>query len=1109
MLSLPNLRQAARTLIGKALLRAGVDYNPDILFLNQRTTDGSLLRSISLPDGMIQTLIDGVDASGSDLVALYTRHDTVDEAFLARHTDGEGLKAIFTYTSERLSDYYLDLLDEFWSQGIKDPYSPGQLITRQKLWASLQGKAFLSEMEVSHLNGDLDEEEKKRLDWVLNSPKAEGLHRVSLIKPGHVPAMLHTAFVISLESKAGDTLSPASNQGPVFLLTARYGVEKFDSLSSLSEKLGERFSDSTARRVLLEDLLLSQAELFSEVSDIEVQYSPTSDSLVNNLVKALRVKQVEDLRFLLKSPRGKSASSFLNTVNTSQTFASLDEARRQSFHSHMQRLQTLSTPHWLKHTSDNERTDYEVFDSEYRSRAQTASQLFAGLESLEGYALLKIDHYIRQHLGYRVDTRKVFIVLKDRWSSPAGDLSPVYRKSLFDYALNGLPLIAAEADARLELPQGSHHPEFTFEFVKELVADLDLRHRYRQELEARYRQPDTLRALLHQRDSALALSTWAAKLQHHISDKGVELVWALRADRQEPGATRKTGALEVGGVGNKLRDVIVFSEETSADQHFVLYAPGAPGGRDMFEFGSWRHLYHEVAQWSATPSGREYLIAQSAPASRDAMAAFMQAVSQKPTRWNEEDVRGGAGQDLNFQASMSALIATKIDYQLAELPRVVGGDRNTSTYKYRRQLSLCEARIDFLQKSYKDSMQLISYRHFARLSGEIYISNILKRKGVDLIVNTDTVYFDLHSRTRRPQPDFGPHTDLVSLTQLLMNDFIYSLDEHAPMYSSTGQDLSELSMPVIKEVLAAPLGERYIEILKEDYGDRQHPDYAKRRALFAQRNFFEMRRDIVITYLENGFTEAQYQWAINLLSTLYPDHPDSSRDGKQGANNSSINELYLNGRLIEGVFVFKNNGTDLADYNLIYTPQAPDGIRFRNYGVFISTLSSPGMDAYYYNRVSYKNQPSIGTLFSELVRNPQLALKSLTIDTDGKVRDLQTLHDAMIERMIQDVDEQSLSKAESFAENLYTLIKWTGTILLLPFPPAALAWGLLNTSINLARGYLAYLDGDRAAATPYYVWGVVGLLLGASGAKDLAQSSAGLGLRALRWAVTKSHPGFA
>jgi hypothetical protein len=167
------------------------------------------------------------------------------------------------------------------------------------------------------------------------------------------------------------------------------------------------------------------------------------------------------------------------------------------------------------------------------------------------------------------------------------------------------------------------------------------------------------------------------------------------------------------------------------------------------------------------------------------------------------------------------------------------------------------------------------------------------------------------------------------------------------------------------------------------------------------------------------------------------------------------------------------------------------------------------MDAYYYKRTSYQGQPSIGTFFSELSKNPQRALSSMTLDVEDKVRDLLSLHDDMIQRMIRDVDEQSLSNAEKFAAALYTVVQWTGTILLIPFPPAALAWGLLNTSISLARGYLAWLDGDHAAASQYYVFGVVGLVLGASGAKDLAQSTAGLSFKALRWVARKSHPGLA
>lgn len=1107
--SVPTLRQAARSLIGAALVSTGGKHNPDVLFLNHRTAEGSLLRSNSLTDAMVQTLIDGVNIFDSDFAAVYTRHDTVDQAFLAKHTNDEALRKLLAGASESLPAHYLDLLDEFWSQGVKSPDSDGLTVTRQSAWASRQLAAFRAELELSHLKDEVDEQEMARLLHVVSEPVGDSLYKVSLSTPGSRAALLHSTFVITLEPQIDGPLHAEGSTGPVFLLTVMRGIERFDSLSVLNQLLGERLADSAMRKHLLGDLSLAQGQLLTEVSDIAIEYTNVPDSLVRSLVRALRTRQIEDLHFLVQTATGTTVSTFLKSVSGSQALVYFDDARRHRFHAHMAHLQTLNTPHWLRHANKDEQASYSVFDTDYRRRAAAASQLFEGLESLEGYALKKVHSHIRQHLGYAVDPRKVFITLQDKWLSSEGEVEATYRKSLLDCALDGLPSIADDSAARVVLPDNYEHPDFSFEFVKDLVARLDLRNHYRQDLEGCYRRPDTQLALLHQRDTALALSAWAARLQHHISDKDLSLIWAARGDVKSPGSVVRVEGLEVGGVGNQLRDAILITEDTDTANLYVLYAPGAPGGRDIFSFSRWRQLYDEVAGWSATPSGREYLIAQSAPDFRDATARFMQEVSLKPTVWVEEDVRAAGHQQSSFQSSLGALINTTINYQLAQLPPAMGGQRGGATEQHLRQLALCDARIEFLSKRYKRSMQLISYSHFARLSGEIYISNILERKGFHETVNPDTVYFDLNSRTRRHNPDFGPHTDLVSLTQLLMNDFIYRLDDNAPMYSSIAQDLSSVSMEVIKEALAAPLGERYIQILKEDYGNRQHSDFAIRRSLFAQRNFFQIRRDILSTYLQKRFTPEQYQWALTLLSTVYPSGGEHSASGLEGISNSSINLLFIHGRLIERALVFKNNGTDDADFNLVYTPHAPDGICFRNYGIFVSTLKSPGMEAYYYNRVSYKDQPMMGTLFKALVRNPQTTLSSLTFGAGSSVRDLQKLHDSMIERMILDIDEQSLSRAESFAENLYTLVKWTGTILLLPFPPAALAWGVVNTSISLARGYLAYQDGDRATASGYFAWSAVGVVLGVLGAKDIARSAHGLGFKALRWAVRKSHPCYA
>lgn len=1110
LLPMPSLLQTAQALMRAGLQGVMGDHNPDTLFINGRTTQGSLLSSVSLTQAMIQSLAGGPDDFDSGLFEVYTRHDTVDERYLAKHPTVQGLNALFAYAREHLITLYLHQLDEFWSQEVGDFFKTGQVVTRQKAWATLQGVAFGKEVQIAFLEEILDEQDNARLDKMLTLPIEEGAYCVSLSATDQPTALLHTALAIAQQVQSPEALAAQRIEGPVFLLTMVHGIEKFSSLSALNNRLRERWANPLERGYLMEDLLLEQAGQLSAIQEIEVRYSPCRDYWVRVLAKASRAKQVEDYRYLLDTARQRNnASSLLAAVARSQALTYLDDGRRESVHSHMRKAQVLSTPHWLKYASEQDLASYEIFNNEYLRRAAATSHLLAGLESAEQYAISKVEDYIRQHLGYHVDIKNIVVTWDDKWSSPLGELTATYRKTLLECVLEGLPLTEDESTGQVVLPPQSQHPDFTFEFVTKLVADLDVRYQYSRAQEQRYLQPATQQALLHQRDSALALSALGAQMQGHLfcngdSDRAAELIASVRADQTKQGSVYKMGALEVGCTGNQLRDVIVFSEETDGDTFYVLYAPGAPGRRDMFVFDSWRKLYHEVAGWSATASGRDYLIAQSYAAFREVTAVFMHDVSQKPTHWKDIDVRLMPMASSSFQANVLALINMRLSYDAAELPVMITGDKGQATYSHRRSLASLDACIDFLNRRYAQSMELMSYRSFARLSGEIYLSLSFQNRGIDQTLNPDTVYFDLHSKSRRLLPDFGPYTDLISLTQLLMDDFSYKLDDNAPLYSSINQDLSALSMEIIREVLDAPLGEKYVGILKKEYKDKSHPSYIQRKALFAQRNYFAMYRDILITYLNNEFDQSEYQAMLQLLSTVYPGSPEQARPASGSAGKGSINQFYLNGCLIEGLLVFKCVKSSGADFYRFYTPNAPDGIRFRSQEEFVSSLASLEMGAYCYNRVSYKNQRLIGTFFETLVRSPQLALKSMTLDADERVHDLQYLHSALIDRMIRDVDEQTLSHAEHFAESLYTLVKWTGTILLLPFPPAAFAWGLFHTSVELFRGYQAYIDGDHATAMEYYAWGVFGLVCGASAARDIAKSTPALAETTLRWAL-KNH----
>jgi hypothetical protein len=98
-------------------------------------------------------------------------------------------------------------------------------------------------------------------------------------------------------------------------------------------------------------------------------------------------------------------------------------------------------------------------------------------------------------------------------------------------------------------------------------------------------------------------------------------------------------------------------------------------------------------------------------------------------------------------------------------------------------------------------------------------------------------------------------------------------------------------------------------------------------------------------------------------------------------------------------------------------------------------------------------------------------------------------------------------------ELAYTIIKWTGTIVFLPFAPLSLGWGMLNTTVAFVRAFDAYGSGDRAAAIPLFIAGAIGLVFAGDGVRALVMGGYGLGrivaTKAGIWAWKKLDSGAA
>jgi hypothetical protein len=1110
--NLPSLRDVAFDRLS-GFLRGHVSvWNPDIIFLNTASVPGGP-SSRSLTDALLEAMTSGTKTLAPDIQALYYHHDSTEAQHQVPEKDFITIKSIFGQVLARFPGAYHAALASAWELH-EAPSAGGKSAARHEVITGHHQSALRHDIEFQLIEQRLDTEEKIRLVQVLSHQPTGGLFKISLRLPGERIAPLLSLFVVSQDQNAAD---PRSTSDPCYLLMAAGGIERYESFSELNSELARRLSGTSGQEPLLKSLYLSDLARLPEnhvVGNDDLDYEPCVEPMLHCHVQGLRNKQAGDFDFLVQQARANSDSylSFLEKVSEVQVCAHVDEAMGHRFKSLSVRAQDLAQPQWLKYADAADREHYAKLDRQYTERKQAVDALMDGLESLEVFARNEIGRYVRKHLGYSVDVQQVMISLSDEFDIQSGAFSIQSRKSLIEFAMLGLPTVSG--DGEVILPAVHANPAFTFGFVKTMLNELDVQRRYRQQLRARLTHERTLRALTHRRDAALALSTLAALLQGHLVDeRSLNLIHGVRADNVQDGVATTLGCLKLAINGVRFKDLLVFrSRDVTGDDHYALYAPGAPGGQDMFGFTSWRHLSIEVGRWLGTDAGASYVLDQTATTAEPHHSDFLEKVRRKGSLWSESSVDFQALDGDNFEERLSDAIRHKIERALTRDETALAGFTMETAYANRGALALLEHRINELNKAFVHTTQaMVSFEQFARREGSKLLNDYISSQGVGERVDTDTIFVDLDNASYVATPDFTEYSRLRSLTSLFMEGFSdqYAYTSKAPMYSSVGQHLRALPVYFVQRVdkalREAALGERYIQWIQQEFLDAGHERYGYRRALFGRRLQFDMRLAAMREFLNGHLSTAQYQWLVQLIVSLDKQVLEQNKGLQDRIKHSSAAMFRFAGHIVQGVYILRDFNSPDGDFNLLYTPDAPDGISFRKLTDYGELMRSPDMRRYYYLRVPYKGRPSVGSCFDEMDRNLPVRVKidNAEHQNSDRITDIHDLYDAQISRIVADVDAQTKSTTERWAEKIYSVVRLLGSALLMPFPGAALAWTGLHLAIDIQRGLLAYHDGDRATASWFFGAAVYGTLMGGAGIKTVVTHDQALVVKVGQWAVKK------
>ncbi|MGU7816120.1 dermonecrotic toxin domain-containing protein [Burkholderia sp. AW49-1] len=750
-------------------------------------------------------------------------------------------------------------------------------------------------------------------------------------------------------------------------------------------------------------------------------------------------------------------------------------------------------PDWRKYASDSDQQALAGYEHAKQRAQEVADTLLEDVESPMAYGRGPAIRYLKDAFGIAADPD--LIRVHEQYATPAGIVTR--EGTLLEFLQDG-PRDASRGPATYSVDrQDGAKVQLTDAQLKQTLRELDVRKDFGGVLDARYQRPDVKHALLEVLDSQIRMDAFSAKMRGHLSQAGYDAV--QRACDPGASVTGMASIVSLGGVAinlptkgaDRMKDLLVFRESNARGeaQRYVLYAPSAPDGKDFHEFHNWRELSATVGAWASRPDGRRYLVDQLDPGNRRDGAYFFQDTDSRANTWRIDENGTATWSELpgnRYRDQLGAAVAEKSRTRVAEAK---AGPISPDWYRHatatdRQQLTHLADGIRLSGEALlRSAFPRQSFAEYAHEVAQDKVNRYLREKGLTRAVDPDTVMVRFNDGTPRRSL-----TDLVKYGHGSIENLAY----RAHFVSTTGQDLGVFNAPVahrnggphradFADFMAPFLRKTFVG---EDYVNRvkaAHPT-DRDRTLYREHIVGTMRYDALQSRLNSGLSGAEYASIRQQIDQVAGGQPSGTR---------SLHRLTLNGRPVEGTYVFRGVGEIGNARDLLYTPGAPDGRTFRPYGDAAFRQAhgeaeslTEAMRKYYYDRVKYTDQPVANTRLAQL---QQGKAKPDRLGAAQQVPNLNHEYDRKLELMLDPVRETTKTRGQLIEDAVWKGISFGGTALSIVYPPSGIAFGALAWGRQMHDAYRAYRRGDRASASLHILKAGADALGTASNVSDLGK----------------------
>lgn len=713
----------------------------------------------------------------------------------------------------------------------------------------------------------------------------------------------------------------------------------------------------------------------------------------------------------------------------------------------------VGVPAWLSGVSQQQRQRHESLMENMVAQESRRDQLLGDKASLKAFASARAKAWLNSALGVSLDPDTIKLVCRYKLKIAQRTLVQEDKRTFTELVLFGLH----DRNQRFEMIfEGPVPSGLTQSRVESWLSNINLRADFWAGRRKVFNDYNVQIALLEVLGTRIAYSVFAATLQGHLSQSSMAMVERfMQGDR-----SISASAFVMNGYRFGFRDLIVYQQKANLFGACVLYAPGSPEGQDWFEFPNIRELQFHVAGWVRTVEGISYLTAQAHPAERGTLAKYIATLRELPSAWKGATLT-------EWPVAPEGILGEAVFHQIAwdqaqeDLAHPTAW-RNARVESH-QQFARLNTEIKALYTLGTRETSILAYERFSYDLIKQKIEEHLKALGQTVQVNPDQIFIELSEGKK------------VSLSQLIIKETSFEVPEqwgrHVLGYPRFSVAAEHPALPMLDiRYLAAwsralRPGEKYIAMLRAAYLNKQHKDYALRREAHLKTQQAEMKRALLMSSYAGTLASSDSDQIFALIENY---NIDSVLDfppfgeAPSSVQYSAMFKFYVKRCMVEGVYVFRLvQGRVIKE--ILYTPNAPDGVHFRPLNQFFNAIKENGLGQYFYDRVKYMDQQIMGTFINNVEFN-NINERLPVLENSSRVLSMRATYDERIERIISDVDAQTTSLNEIIGKLVYDAVVAAASVVSLVVPPVGLALTVVQITKNVVEGATAYRYGDRAAA---------------------------------------------